>query len=74
MECDILPYNILREILNKVWRCNNCSDCFYGIENFREHRCFILEQVRPTRELFLASSCEWSSSLRSECVSIIHKA
>ena len=50
VECDGLPYNILREILNNVWRCNNCSDCFYGIENFREHRCFILEQVRPTRE------------------------
>ena len=50
VECDGLPYNILREILNNVWRCYNCSDCFYGIENFRERRCFILEQVRPTRE------------------------
>ena len=50
VECDGFPYNILREILNNVWHCNNCSDYFYGIENFREHRCFILEQVsRPTR-------------------------
>ena len=52
MECGGLPYNILKEILNNVWRCINCSDCFYGIENFTEDRCFILEQVRPTREFF----------------------
>ena len=42
MECDGLHYNILREVLNNVCRCNNCSDCFYRIENF-------LEQVRSTR-------------------------
>ena len=50
VEFDGLHCNVFREILNNVWHCNNCSDCFYGIENFREHRCFILEQVRPTRE------------------------
>ena len=50
MECDGLHYNILTEVLNNVCRCNNCSDSFYRMENFREHRCFILEQVRSTRE------------------------
>ena len=33
VECDGLLYNILREILNIAWPCNNCSDCFYEIEN-----------------------------------------
>ena len=42
IEFDGLPYNILRDIIDNVWRCTICNDCFYNIENFQEHKCIII--------------------------------
>ena len=42
IECDGLPCNILRDIIDNVWRCTICNDCFYDIENFQEHKCAII--------------------------------
>ena len=43
IECDGLPYGILRDIMENVWRCNICHECFYTINTFEEHKCFILK-------------------------------
>ena len=50
VECDGLPFNILREIIANVWRCSQCNDCHYGIERYQDHKCFILQNNEPVRE------------------------
>lgn len=50
VECDGLPYNILREILTHVWRCLECQSCYFGLETFESHRCFILRNAAPVHE------------------------
>ena len=40
----------MRDIMTKVWRCTKCSDCYYGIESFNEHKCKILNNATPVRE------------------------
>ena len=50
IECDGLPYNILRDIINNVWRCMICNDCFYDTENFQEHKCAIINNNDPKQE------------------------
>lgn len=50
IECDGLPYNIMREIIEKVWRCSNCNDCFFGSDSFNDHKCKVLYNTLPVRE------------------------
>ena len=50
VECDGLPYNTMRDIMINVWRCTNCSDCYYGLEAFNEHKCKILHNTILVRE------------------------
>ena len=50
VECDGLPYNTLREILTNVWRCSECKNCYYGMENYQVHISFILRNLEPIRE------------------------
>ena len=50
VECDGLPYNTLRHLIDKVWRCEKCNECYYGLEAFEDHKCFILHNVQPKRE------------------------
>ena len=40
IECNGLPCNILRDIIDNVWTCTICNDCFHDIENFQEHMCY----------------------------------
>ena len=41
---------IVRDIIDKVWRCTVCNDCFYDIENFQERKCVIINNNDPKRE------------------------
>ena len=50
VECDGLPYNIIRDIIANVWRCSQCSGCYYGLDSFEEHKCYILKSIQPKRE------------------------
>ena len=50
VECDGLPYNTLRDIISNVWRCTKCTNCFYEISAFKDHKCYILHKVDPIRE------------------------
>ena len=50
VECDGLPYNLIREIIAHVWRCAQCQKCFYGLTVFEEHKCFILHKISPVLE------------------------
>ena len=50
IECDGLPYNLIRDIIDNVWRCAQCSKCFYGLLPFQEHKCHVLHNIEPTRE------------------------
>jgi len=50
VECDGLPYNIIRDIIANVWRCSQCLGCFYGLDSFEEHKCYILKSIQPNRE------------------------
>ena len=29
VECDGLPYSIIRDLLDNLWQCTFCKDCFY---------------------------------------------
>jgi len=50
IECDGVPYNMLREIIAKVWRCIKCNCCYFQRVNYDEHRCYILYKTEPFRE------------------------
>ena len=50
MECDGLPYNLIRDIITNVWRCPQCSSCYYGLEFFQDHMCHVLKNVKPEQE------------------------
>ena len=50
IECDGLPYGIIRDIIRHVWRCDLCKSCFYKIESFHDHRCYIIDKAIPKRE------------------------
>lgn len=50
VECDGLPYNIIRDIIANVWRCTQCLNCYYGLSNFNDHKCYVLSKVVPKRE------------------------
>ena len=50
VECDGLPYNLIREIIANVWKCSQCLCCYYGLETFKEHKCYILSSIEPIRE------------------------
>ena len=42
VECDGLPYNLIRDIIVNVWYCGECTTCFYRIESLMEHKCYFL--------------------------------
>ena len=50
IECDGLPYNLIRTLISEVLRCQECRKCFYGKDNFEDHKCFILNQATFTHE------------------------
>ena len=50
VECDGLPYNLIRDIIANVWRCSKCISCFYGLSIFQEHKCYILHKIVPVYE------------------------
>ena len=54
LECDGLPYKILRDIMDNVFRCKRCGDSFYGMENFEcdEHRCYRLAKEECIQNRF----------------------
>ena len=50
VECDGLPYNIIRDIIQNVFRCPKCTDCFYGISTYKDHTCYVLYRTNELRE------------------------
>ena len=44
VECDGLPYDLIRDIIHNVLRCSECKKCFYGLTSFKEHKCFIITE------------------------------
>lgn len=44
VECDGLPYNIIRDIIANVWRCSHCSKCYYG--SYQNHKCQSINRRR----------------------------
>lgn len=49
LECDGLPYKIMRDIIDNVYICLRCSTSFYGKEkiNSDDHRCFLIHGEQP---------------------------
>ena len=45
VECDELPYNLIRDIIENVWRCSQCCKCYYGLQIFQEHKCYVLRHA-----------------------------
>ena len=50
IECDGVPYNIIRTIISEVLRCKICNKCFYGLSCFQDHICYVLNQATPKHE------------------------
>ena len=50
VECDGLPYNIIRDVIINVLRCEKCEKFFYGINSFQDDLCFILKSINPRFE------------------------
>jgi len=50
VECDGLPYNIIRDIVANVYRCPQCSNCYYSIATFKDHKCYVLDKICETYE------------------------
>ena len=50
IECDGLPYNLLRQVTSEVLRCEKCEKYFYGYSSFEDHICHILYKVNPKNE------------------------
>jgi len=51
VECDGLPYNTMRDIMENVWRCVKCRNCFYQLSSFNDHKCKILFDIEPNENL-----------------------
>ena len=49
VECDGLPYSIIRDLLDNLWQCTFCKDCFYMLTSSK-HKRFILYELEPVRE------------------------
>ena len=47
---NLLRAYFLRDIIENVWRCSLCTNCFYKLEAFHDHKCFILHKTSPARE------------------------
>ena len=49
LECDGLPYKIMRDIMDNVYICHRCNTSFYGADklNSDEHRCCTLHGKQP---------------------------
>ena len=50
VECNGLPYNIIRDIIENVFRSSKCSNCYYSLATFRENTCYILHQIKEVKE------------------------
>ena len=53
LECDGLPYKIMRDLMDNVFLCGRCNTSFYGEENFNSdnHRCYVIHgEQEMTRE------------------------
>ena len=50
VECDGLPYNLIRDIIANVFRYSECKTCFYSIQNFIEHMCHVKRKLEAKRE------------------------
>lgn len=50
VECDGLPYNLLRQIISEVLRCEKCNNCFFGVLAFEDHVCHIIHKAGNKRE------------------------
>lgn len=50
IECDGLPYNLIRHIIKEVLRCQECQKCFYGLPSAEDHVCFIVNQAELRHE------------------------
>ena len=50
VECDGLPYNLIREIIAHVFRCTDCKKCYFGLPAYESHKCYILNKTHPLRE------------------------
>ena len=50
IECDGLPYNLIRQIISEVLRCHKCQKCFYGLLAFQDHVCYILHKAESKHE------------------------
>ena len=68
VECDGLPYSILRNLILNVWHCFGCKKCFYKYDTFKEHRCYLLGKCK-----LLDCSDSRSPSYRSYCWKVSFK-
>jgi len=50
IECDGLPYNLMRQIITEVLRCVECQKCFYRRTAFEDHICHILHKADAKNE------------------------
>ena len=50
VECDGLPFNLIRDINSQILKCSFCHKCFWGDVSFEDHTCFIVRNVSPVRE------------------------
>ena len=52
VECNGLPYSILRDIMSNVWRYFECKKCFYKNDTFKEYRCYLLAKCKVEKREF----------------------
>ncbi|XP_063952838.1 uncharacterized protein LOC135153566 [Lytechinus pictus] len=50
VECDGLPYTIMRSLIDNVWFCRRCKECHYGQEKLEEHPCNLIGKGDVYRE------------------------
>ena len=50
LESDGAIYVIVQKLITNVLLCRRCSNSFYGIDSYNDHRCYILHQVEPKHE------------------------
>ena len=50
LECDALPHNIIWDVIENVFWCWKCFNCYYSFETFKDHKCFGLNKVIEPHE------------------------
>ena len=50
LECDGLPYKIMRDVIDNVWLCTSCKQSYFGEDEFEKHMCHVLGKSSKERE------------------------